>query len=325
VSLAADKGRVPVTIAPVFRALVHVRTQAHAGLIQLPDAPAGRPVELTGALPGSAIALSALSMIRALLLALRQLADPAVQRLLLRCVLLTLATFVVLIGAVAALLFGLDLTGLSWLDPVLATAGSAVVLVLAWLLFPVAVGLILGLFAEDVVELVERRHYPELPKAPGMSLAAQAYTGVRFLIVALPLNLIALPLYLIPGANLPVYLALNGYLLGREYFELVAGQRLPLREVSRLRREQRGRLWLAGVVIALMLLIPVFNLVAPVVAIAFMVHLVTPLVSRAAHGAHGRFASVGERARNSTGERRKHLTSRNAPGNPACDFVSVRE
>jgi CysZ protein len=259
-------------------------------------------------------------MIRALLLALRQLTDPAVQRLLLRCVLLTLATFVVLIGAVAALLFGLDLTGLSWLDPVLATAGSAVALVLAWLLFPVAVGLILGLFAEDVVDLVERRHYPALPKAPGMSLAAQVYTGVRFLIVALPLNLIALPLYLIPGANLPVYLALNGYLLGREYFELVAGQRLPLREVSRLRREQRGRLWLAGVVIALMLLIPLFNLVAPVVAIAFMVHLVTPAVSRAARGAHGRFASVGERARNSTGERWKHLTSRNAPGNPAWDF-----
>ena len=226
-------------------------------------------------------------MISALLLALRQLTDPALQRLLLRCVLLTLATFVVLIGAVAALLFGLDLTGLSWLDPVLATAGSAVALVLAWLLFPVAVGLILGLFAEDVVDLVERRHYPALPKAPGMSLAAQVYTGVRFLIVALPLNLIALPLYLIPGANLPVYLALNGYLLGREYFELVAGQRLPLREVSRLRREQRGRLWLAGVVIALMLLIPVFNLVAPVVAIAFMVHLVTPLVARAVRGANG--------------------------------------
>ena len=226
-------------------------------------------------------------MTRALLLGLRQLADPAVQRLLVRCVLLTLATSVVLIGTVAALLFGLDLTGLSWLDPVLATAGSLVVLVLAWLLFPIAVGLTLGLFAEEVVELVERRHYPELPQAPGMSLAAQAYTGARFLMLALPLNLIALPLYLIPGANLPVYLALNGYLLGREYFELVAGQRLPLREVARLRREQRGRLWRAGVLIAVMLLVPLFNLVAPVVAIAFMVHLVTPLVARAAGGAGG--------------------------------------
>jgi hypothetical protein len=30
------------------------------------------------------------------------------------------------------------------------------------------------------------------------------------------------PLYLLPGANLLIYLALNGYLLGREYFELAA-------------------------------------------------------------------------------------------------------
>jgi uncharacterized protein involved in cysteine biosynthesis len=249
-------------------------------------------------------------MIRALLLALRQLADPAVQRLLVRCVLLTLTTIVVLIGAAAALLSWLDLTGLTWLDPVLAAAGSAVVLVLAWLLFPAAVGLILGLFAEEVIELVERRHYPDLPRAPGMKLAAQAYTGARFVLVALPLNLIALPVYLIPGANLPVYLALNGYLLGREYVELVAGQRLPLREVARLRREQRGRLWLAGAVIAVMLLLPLFNLVAPVVAIAFMVHLVTPRISRPAGRTLGGAGSVGERARNSTEERRKRLTSR---------------
>ncbi len=62
---------------------------------------------------------------------------------------------------------------MSWLDPVLATAGSVAALVLAWLLFPVTIGLILGFFAEGVVAAVERRYYPELPAAPGMSLSAQ--------------------------------------------------------------------------------------------------------------------------------------------------------
>jgi CysZ protein len=220
-------------------------------------------------------------MVKALLLGLRQLADPAIQRLLLRCVLLTLATLVALIVGVAALLFGLDLTGLTWLDPILATAGSALVLVLAWLLFPIVVALILGLFAEDVIRAVERRYYPGLPPATGMSLVDQTYAGARFVVVALLLNLLILPFYLLPGANLPIYLGLNGYLLGREYFELVAGQRLRLRELARLRRQQRGRLWLAGVAIAAMLIIPVFNLVAPVVAIAFMVHVVASLEPRA--------------------------------------------
>jgi uncharacterized protein involved in cysteine biosynthesis len=66
---------------------------------------------------------------------------------------------------------------------------------------------------------------------------------------------------------------LNGYLLGREYFELVATRRLPGPTVAALRRRLRARLWLAGMVIAALLAVPVFNLVAPVVAIAFTVHL----------------------------------------------------
>ena len=256
-------------------------------------------------------------MVKALLLGLRQLADPAIQRLLLRCVLLTLATLIALIATVAALLFGLDLTGLTWLDPILATAGSALVLVLAWLLFPIVVALILGLFAEDVIRVVERRHYLGLPAAPGMSLAAQTYAGARFVLVALLLNLVVLPFYLLPGANLPIYLGLNGYLLGREYFELVAGQRLALGDVARLRRQWRGRLWLAGVAIAAMLIIPVFNLVAPVVAIAFMVHLVAPLELRGSGRAARPVSSVGEAAGNSTRERRKRLTSFGGIANPS--------
>jgi CysZ protein len=248
-------------------------------------------------------------MVKALLLGFRQLADPATFRLLLRCVLLTLATLIALIVGVGALLFGLDLTGVGWLDPILATAGSALVLVLAWLLFPIVVALILGLFAEDVIRVVERRHYPNLPSAPGMSLTAQTYGGARFVLVALLLNLVAMPLYLVPGANLPVYLGLNGYLLGREYFELVAGQRLPLGEVARLRRQRRGRLWLAGVAIAAMLMVPAFNLVAPVVAIAFMVHLVAPLESPGSGKSAGSMSSVGEATGHSTQERRNRLTS----------------
>ncbi|HEY7598692.1 MAG TPA: EI24 domain-containing protein, partial [Candidatus Limnocylindrales bacterium] len=185
-------------------------------------------------------------MLHALVLGLRELTDPGVQRLLLRCVLLTLATFLALVAAVAALLFGFDLTGVSWLDPVLATAGSALALVLAWLLFPIVTRLTLGLFADDVAALVERRHFPGLPQAPGMGMAAQAYASVKFVGFALLLNLIALPFYLVPGANLVIFLALNGYLLGREYFELVVHRRLPLREATRQRRQQRLRLWLAG-------------------------------------------------------------------------------
>ena len=70
-----------------------------------------------------------------------------------------------------------------------------------------------------------------------------------------------------------IFLALNGYLVGREYFEVVAGRRLPPPAARALKKTIGGRLWLAGALVAIMLTIPVFNLVAPVVGTAFMVHL----------------------------------------------------
>jgi CysZ protein len=212
-------------------------------------------------------------MLRALILALRQLNDPAVRRVLVRCVLLALATFAVLLAVVAILISWLDLTGLGWLDASLAVLGSAAVLVLAWLLFPAAVALGLGLFADEVVDAVERRHYPGLPPARGLGVTDSVLAGLRLGATALLLNVLALPVYLVPGANLVVFLALNGYLLGREYFETVATRRLSRAQATAERSRARGRVWLAGAVIAAFSAVPLVNLIAPVIGVAFMAHL----------------------------------------------------
>jgi uncharacterized protein involved in cysteine biosynthesis len=220
-------------------------------------------------------------LIKALILALQQLADPPIRRVLVRCVVLALATFAFLIGAVGLGLGALDPTGMAWLDDTLAVLGSLTAVVLAWLLFPIAIAVSLGLFAEDVIEAVERRYYPDLPPAPGMSLAGSSLGAIRFALVAILLNLLVLPLYLLPGPNVIVYIALNGYLLGREYFELVAQRRLDWPGVAAMRRGARARLWAAGALIAALLAVPVINLIAPVVAICFMVHLFEGLCRRA--------------------------------------------
>lgn len=212
-------------------------------------------------------------MVRALVLALEQLSDPVVQRLVVRCVLLALGTFAALVLLIGLGLAALDVTGILWLDAVLGFAGSGVTVLLAWLLFPATVILIVNLFAEEVADAVEARHYPGLPPAPGLPLAETLRSSAKLALLAVLLNLLALPLYLLPGPNILIYLALNGYLLGREYFETVALRRLRSRAVMAARRQVRLRLWLAGVVIAMMLAVPLFNLIAPVLATAFMTHL----------------------------------------------------
>ncbi|MGH6918507.1 MAG: EI24 domain-containing protein [Geminicoccaceae bacterium] len=220
-------------------------------------------------------------LLKALILSIRQLSDPAIRRVLVRCVLLAVATFVLLVAAVGLGLGALDPTGLAWLDGTLAVLGSLGALVLAWLLFPIVIVVSLGLFADEVIEAVERRYYPDLPPAPGMGTAQSTWGAIRFTMVALALNLLVLPLYLLPGANVILYLALNGYLLGREYFEQVAQRRLAWRSIAQLRRSARARLWWAGVWIAGLLTVPVLNLIAPVIATCFMVHLFEGLCRRA--------------------------------------------
>ena len=48
---------------------------------------------------------------------------------------------------------------------------------------------------------------------------------------------------------------------------------MELIDTKRLRRRFRGRLFLAGILVAVMMTVPIVNLFAPIVATGFMVHI----------------------------------------------------
>jgi CysZ protein len=73
----------------------------------------------------------------------------------------------------------------------------------------------------------------------------------------------------------------NGWLLGREYFELVALRHVERREATLLRRRFGPSIMLAGTLLALLSMIPLLNLVAPLFGTALMVHLFRHLRTRA--------------------------------------------
>jgi uncharacterized protein involved in cysteine biosynthesis len=161
----------------------------------------------------------------------------------------------------------------AWLDWLIEIMAGLGLVILILFLFPAAVSATIGLFLESVAEAVEARHYPGLVPPRGQTVREAIQSGLKFAIVAILLNLAALPLYLIPPFNVFVFYVLNGYLLGREYYETVALRRLDARQAGELRRRNRWRVFLAGVVITLMLTVPLLNLIAPVIATAFMVHI----------------------------------------------------
>ncbi|HZH25769.1 MAG TPA: EI24 domain-containing protein [Azospirillaceae bacterium] len=210
----------------------------------------------------------------ALFRALGDLADPAARRVVGRSFALAVLAFVALLYGAGWLLTSTALFSNGWLETVADVAGGVATLALTWFLFPVALMGISGLFLEEVADSVERRRYPALPPPAGSSLRESVAGAVRLVLLAGLLNLLALPIYLLmPGLNLLVFYFLNGYLLGREYLEVVALRRLPAGVVSELRYANRLKLFLAGAMIAFLLTVPVVNLFAPVIATAFMVHV----------------------------------------------------
>ena len=148
-----------------------------------------------------------------------------------------------------------------------------------FLMVPVA-SAFTGFFLEDVADAVEDRHYPGLPPATALTLGESLRQSVNFLGLVIAVNVGALFLYPFVGPGIPlVFWAINGFLLGREYFSLVALRRLPPQEVKAMRRRNRWTLWAAGTLMAAPLSVPLVNLVIPVLGVATFTHLYHRLAS----------------------------------------------
>lgn len=167
-------------------------------------------------------------------------------------------------------------TGYGWIDVAISImSGVGIVFVMA-ILFPAVVGTFVGLFLDDVAETVERRHYPGDPPGRALNLLPGLLQSLRFLGLVLLVNLLALPFYIgflfLPPLNLVLFYLLNGYLIGREYFELVAIRHLPVGEAKALRRRHRWAVTLSGAVAAFLFTLPLAALLAPLVVTAAFVH-----------------------------------------------------
>ena len=229
------------------------------------------------------------AVLPALRLAVAQLGDPRLRRVAWRAAAAAAVLFAALVAAadqaLAALVSGLGLDGIGW---AVRSAGAAGAVVLGLVLFPGFAGFAVLFMLGDVARAVEARHYPELPPAREEPLAETLAVAVRFCAASVGLNLLVLvlvvPALLATVALAPlvplVVLGLNGHLLGREFFEFAAARRMAPAAARRLRRRHRGRIFLRGVAVAALAAVPVANWLMPVVAAAFMIHVLEDLRAR---------------------------------------------
>ncbi|BCG69025.1 cysteine biosynthesis protein [Mesorhizobium sp. 113-1-2] len=157
-----------------------------------------------------------------------------------------------------------------WLGGIIAAIALA--FGMALLIAPVT-AVIAGLFLDDVAEVVERTDYPREPIGRAMPALRSLVLAIKFFGVVIAGNIVALLLLLVPGINIAAFFIVNGYLLGREFFEFAAMRFRPEDQARALRRQYAGTVFLAGLVIAAFLAVPLLNLLTPLFAAAMMVHL----------------------------------------------------
>ena len=162
----------------------------------------------------------------------------------------------------------------TWLDDLISWGAAFLLLFLStFLMIPVA-SAITSMFLDDVAMAVEDKHYPELPAIPRASFAESLRDTLNFLGILIGANILALILYaFFPPFALFIFWGLNGFLLGREYFTLAAMRRLGRAGAVQLRKKHWGTIWMAGILMAAPLSIPLINLFVPILGAATFTHL----------------------------------------------------
>ena len=139
---------------------------------------------------------------------------------------------------------------------------------------------IIALFLDEVAQAVEARHYPHLPKQAAAKLQDQILVSIRFLGLLILANIGALILSMILPFLAPlVFWATNGYLMGREYFQMAAMRRMPRTQAQELLHRHQGAIWCAGILMAIPLSIPLVGLFIPVLSAATFTHLLERLLA----------------------------------------------
>ncbi len=159
---------------------------------------------------------------------------------------------------------------MEWITGILASVG---ILIGAVFLMPAVTAFVGSFFVDEIAEEVERAHYPAEPLGRALPAGRAVVEGGKTALLAIVVYLCAIPFVLFAGFGFLILFFATAYLLGREYFELAAMRYRPPAEAKAFRKANRTTVFVAGMLIAGFVSIPIVNLAAPLFGMALMVHM----------------------------------------------------
>ena len=158
-----------------------------------------------------------------------------------------------------------------------AAAGLGIAAAMVFLIGPVSF-VVAGFFFDELAEHVEAASGGVPGRA--MPLLPATWLGVKFGLLSLAVNAVALLLLLVPGVNAVAFFGANAYLFGRGFFELAVLRHRSPGDMRALRRRHGLRILVAGGVCAALAAVPVVNLLTPLFATALLVRVAQPVLAR---------------------------------------------
>jgi uncharacterized protein involved in cysteine biosynthesis len=225
-------------------------------------------------------------MLDAAFKALSQMLSPPFRQVLLKSIGLALLMIVLIGFGLNRLFVWLAESGAAWAEAgtgyhtpwqilvwVLSIAATLGIVTGAVFLMPAVTAFVGSFFVDEVADVVERTHYPADPPGRALPLWRALIEGGKTAVLAVLVYLVALPFLLFAGLGLVIMFLATSYLLGREYFLLAAMRFRGAQEARALYRAERTSVFIAGMLVAIFVSIPVLNLATPLFAMALMVHV----------------------------------------------------
>ena len=170
-------------------------------------------------------------------------------------------------------------TVLGW---VLSIAAGLGIVVGSVMLMPAVTAFVASFFADEIADEVERECYPADARGVALPLWIAVIEGGKTALLAVVVYLCALPFLLFAGFGVVIFFVATAWLLSREYFDLAAMRFRPPDEAKAFRKHHAGTVFIAGLLIAGFVSIPIVNLATPLFAMSLMVHVHKRLGRRAA-------------------------------------------
>ena len=211
-------------------------------------------------------------MLKSAFRAFGDLFSPEFRSVLFKALGMTIALFIAVLVIAELLIASFTHFSWPWADRLVEVGTGLALLVAFFFLMSPVTAAFAGLFLDQIAEKVEERHYPWDPRGTPLPTGRAILMAIQFFVVVLLVNLAVLPTVFF-GFGAFVLVAANAYLIGREYFEMVAMRHMPVEEAKLLRKENSPTVFIAALLPAAMSVVPFVNLVVPLFSTAYFTHL----------------------------------------------------